>query len=280
MNKLIILFCGALALSACGNEAEKKANEKLTIAQTAYERGNYEEAKSQIDSIKILYPKAFEARKAGQELMLQVELKAQQKTLAYLDSALQAKQLAFDAIKSKYTLEKDAEYQNVGNYLWPTQTVEKNMHRSFLRFQVDELGIMSMTSIYCGGSNIHHTGVKVTAPDGTFAETPASKDSYETTDLNEKIEKADYKLGEDGDVINFISQNKDKNLRVEYKGDRKYATTISLTDRQAAASVYELAQILAAIQQIKKEQEDANLKIGFVEKKKEINEKKSAEEKK
>lgn len=61
----------------------EKANEKLTIARAAYERGDYEEAKTQIDSIKILYPKAFEARKAGQELMLDVELKAQQEILAF-----------------------------------------------------------------------------------------------------------------------------------------------------------------------------------------------------
>lgn len=274
MKKLILLVCGALALSACGNEAEKKASEKLASAKAAFENGNYEEAKLQIDSIKILYPKAFEARKAGQDLMLQVELKAQQKTLIYLDSALQAKQQAFDAIKSKYTLEKDAEYQNVGNYLWPTQTIEKNMHRSFLRFQTDEQGIMSMTSIYCGGNNIHHTSIKVTAPDGTFAQTPVTKDSYETTDMNEKIEKADYKLGEDGDVISFLAQNKDKNIRVEFIGDRKYTTTMSPTDRQAAAGVYELAQILSSIQQIQKEQEAARLKIGFVNKKMEINKQK------
>ena len=91
IKKLIYLFCGTLVLTACGNSIEKKANEKLVIAKAAYERGDYEEAKSQIDSIKILYPKAFEARKAGQELMLDVETKAQQKTLAYLDSALQVK---------------------------------------------------------------------------------------------------------------------------------------------------------------------------------------------
>ena len=46
--------------------------------------------------------------------------------------------------------------------------------------------------------------MKVIAPDGSFAETPSSKDSYETTDMNEKIEKADYKLGEDGNVIEFL----------------------------------------------------------------------------
>lgn len=125
MKKLTIFFCGTLALAACGNGIEKKANEKLMVAQAAYERGDYEEAKSQIDSIKILYPKAFEARKAGQALMLDVETKAQQKTLAYLDSALRAKTEEFNAIKDKFILEKDAEYQQVGNYLWPTQTVEK-----------------------------------------------------------------------------------------------------------------------------------------------------------
>ena len=87
--------------------------------------------------------------------------------------------------------------------------------------------------------------------------------------MNEKIEKADYKLGEDGNVIEFLHLNKDKNIRVEYMGDRTYKTTMSPTDRLAAANVYELAQILSAMEQIKKEQEEANLKIGFINKKKE-----------
>ena len=277
MKKLIIFFCGTLALTACGNGIEKKANEKLTVARAAYERGDYEEAKTQIDSIKILYPKAFEARKAGQELMLDVELKAQQKILAYLDSALQSKQEAFDAIKDKYTLEKDAEYQQVGNYIWPTQAIEKNLHRSFLRFQVNEQGIMSMTSIYCGPHNIHHLAVKVTAPDGSFAETPASKDSYETTDLGEKIEKADYKLGEDGNVIAFLNLNKDKNIRVHYLGERSYATVMTPNDRKAVAAVYELAQLLSSITEIKKNMEEANLKIEFVKRKMQERESKKTE---
>lgn len=269
MKKLIILFCGTLTLAACGNDLEKKANEKLAAAKAAYERGAYEEAKLQIDSIKILYPKAFDARKAGQTLMLDVETGLQQQTLAYLDSVMQAQQEALDAIKDRFVFEKDEEYQQTGNYLWPTQTIEKNMHRSFLRFQVDELGNMSMTSIYCGSNNIHHMGIKVIAPDGSFAETPTSKDSYETTDLNEKIEKADYKLGEDGNVIGFIVHNKEQNLRIEYLGDRTYRTTMLPTDRQAAAEVYELARILSSMQQIKQEQEQAELKIKFISKKKE-----------
>ena len=60
MKKLIIFFCGTLALTACGNGIEKKANEKLTIARAAYERGDYEEPKTQIDSkLNIIFSKAL-----------------------------------------------------------------------------------------------------------------------------------------------------------------------------------------------------------------------------
>ena len=266
MKKAVFLACLCCTLFSCSN-VEKKAGEKLRAAREAFQRGDYSEAKIQIDSIKILYPKACETRREGIGLMQQVELKEQEKTLVYLDSMLQDKQKEVDALKKNYTFEKDAEYQRTGNYLHPSQVIEKNLHRSYLRFQVDETGVMSMTSIYCGPHNIHHLAVKVTAPDGSFAETPASKDSYETADLGEKIEKADYKLGEDGNVIAFLNLNKDKNIRVNYLGERSYATVMTPNDRKAVAAVYELAQLLSSITEIKREMEEANLKIEFVKRK-------------
>ncbi|MBP6064784.1 hypothetical protein [Bacteroides sp.] len=275
MKKGIILMCCTLLLASCGNDATQKATEKLSVAQAAFERGNYNEAKIQLDSIKLLYPKAFDVRREGNKLMQQVELKEQQQSLAYLDSMMQTKQEELKAIVGAYTLEKDATYQEEGNYFWPTQTVEKNLHRSFLRFQVNEQGVMIMTSIYCGRSHIHHFAVKVTAPDGTFAETPASTDSYETTDLGEKIEKADFTMGSDGNVMGFLYLNRDKNIKVEYIGERKYSFNMTPADRLALTKVYELSQLLSSMEQIKKEAEEAKLKIGFVKK---LIEKRSTEE--
>lgn len=264
MKKLFIIPIIAILITGCGNSDEKKASQRLDVARQALNNNNFNEAKLEIDSIKLLYPKAFNARKEGIRLMQEIEFGEQVRTIAYLDSVLLVKQQAFEDIKSKFILEKDAEYQDVGNYFWPTQTVEKNLHRSYLRFQVDELGVMTMTSIYCGSRNIHHVAIKVTTPDGTFAETPASNDVYETSDLGEKIEKADYRLGQDGNVIGFIALNKDKNIRVEYKGDSKFNTTMSVTDRAAAAGLYELSQILSSIEGIKKEMKEANLKMEFI----------------
>ena len=58
-----------LLLSSCGDGAEKKANERLEAARVAFAHGDYNDAKIQIDSIKILFPKALEARRQGIVLM-------------------------------------------------------------------------------------------------------------------------------------------------------------------------------------------------------------------
>ena len=244
MKKTIILACLCGTLIACEN-VEKKAALKLAEARAAFEVGNFNEAKMQIDSIKVLYPKAFETRRQGIHLMQEVELKEQQKTLEYLDSMLTMKQQEFETMKNRFVLEKDTAYQRIGHYLVPAQVIERNLHRSFLRFQTDETGIVSLTSIYCGSYN----------------------NSYETTDLGEHIEKADYKLGEDGGLIAFVAANKDKNLRVDYLGERPYTTHMMPADRQAAADIYELGKVLSSITEIKKNMEEANLKIQFIQKK-------------
>lgn len=275
MKKVMTLLCASCLFVSCHN-VEEKATFKLNEARAAYEAGNYSEAKRQIDSIKILYPKAYDTRRQGIYLMQDVELAEQEKTIAYLDSVLTEKRKELETLKDKFILEKDTAYQQIGHYLAPAQVIERNLHRSYLRFQTDETGKMSMTSIYCGSYNIHHTSVKVTAPDGDFAETPTSQDSYETTDLGERIEKADYKLGEDGGVIGFIAANKDKNLRVEYKGDRTYITNMMPADRKAASDIYALSSLLSSITGIKQNMEEAQLKIQFIQKK--IAERKQATE--
>lgn len=265
MKKSLILWTSlCLSLAAC-QDIEKEAAVRLDKARQAFETGLYNEAKQEIDSIKILYPKAFDTRRAGLYLLQDIELAEQQRTLAYLDSCLQEEQKRLTELTPRFVLEKDTAYQQTGRYLAPSQVIEKNLHRSFLRFQTDENGKLSFTSIYCGNTPVHHTAVKVTAPDGTFAQTPTSKDSYETKDLGVTIEKADYQQGEDGDVISFVALHADQNLRVDYLGDHTYTTALTRADRQAAASVSMLSQVLSSITQIKAQTEEAHQKIRFIQ---------------
>ena len=85
MQKSALLIAGLCCLLAACEDVEQKAGEKLLLARQALEAGRYDEAKTQIDSIKILYPKAFETRRAGIYLMQDIELAEQQKTLAWLE---------------------------------------------------------------------------------------------------------------------------------------------------------------------------------------------------
>ena len=263
-------------LAGCSDGGEKAAQSHLQKAEKALQMEQFSEAKLQIDSIKVLYPKAFEARKQGIKLMQQIDLKEQRKTLVYLDSLMQAKQAKLDSIKGQFVLEKDTVYQEIGHWFYPTQVVEKNVGRSFLRAQVSELGEMSLTSIYCAGGKLNHTSVKVSVSD-LFAETPITKDSYTTTDLGVTIEKADYKVGEDGGVAGFIVANQDKNVQLTFIGDKTYRTAMEKNDRKAIAELTELARILSGMEEIRKQQKEANLKIQFVTRK--IEESKSAPEK-
>ena len=263
-----------VTLAGCGDGGEKEAQIRLQKAEAALQQENFSEAKLQIDSIKVLYPKAFEARKQGIKLMQQVDLKEQGKTLVYLDSMMQVKQAQLDSIKANFVLEKDTAYQEIGNWFYPTQVVEKNVGRSFLRAQVNELGEMSLTSIYCAGGQLNHTSVKVSVGD-TFAETPMTNDSYATTDLGRTIEKADYKVGEDGGVVGFIVANQDKNIQLTFVGDKTYRTAMQKNDRKAIVELVELARILSGMEEIRKQQKEANLKIQFVTRK--IEEGKAAE---
>ena len=267
MKKIGLSALLALAvLAGCGDGGEKEAQMRLRKAEAALQQENFSEAKLQIDSIKVLYPKAFEARKQGIKLMQQVDLKEQRKTLVYLDSMMQVKQLQLDSIKGNFVLEKDTAYQEIGNWFYPTQVVEKNTGRTFLRGQVSELGEMSLTSIYCAGGALNHTSVKVSVGD-TYAETPATKDSYTTTDLGRTIEKADYKVGEDGGVVGFIVANQDKNIQLTFVGDKTYKTAMQKNDRKAIVELTGLARILSGMEEIRKQQKEANLKIQFVTRK-------------
>ena len=263
-----LLLLGVVLVAACSDNGEGQARQHIEKARAALQNGKFSEAKLQIDSIRTQYPKAFEARKEGISLMQQIDLAEQQQTLSYLDSMLVVQQQAADAAKEGLVLEKDAAYQELGNYFHPKQTVERTLYRSFLRGQVDEVGNMTLTSIYWGERHAYHHAVKVVAKDGTFAETPASADVYESDDVGWKTEKADYPLGKDGGVVSFIAMNHGvQPMKVHYIGERSYVISLRPEDSEAIVKVYKLSQLLTALEQTKKQREEALRKIAFVERK-------------
>lgn len=265
MKHPLLLACLCLAMASCNNSEKTAAGRLIDTASRQALAGDYNGAKATLDSVKLVAPKAYDLRHKALALKREYTLLELQRDQAYTDSVLRVSLARLDSLRPGFAYEKDTAYQRTGRYLYPTQTVERNLGRAFLRFQTDEEGRMSLTSIYCGARHVHHAAVRVIAPDGTYAQTPPSPDSYETSVQGTMIEQADYRLGEDGNVADFVRQNHDKDLKLQFLGDQNFTTRLSPDDRKAAVEVYRLSRLLTLIADTRRQQEELQTKRKFIE---------------
>lgn len=267
MRRIFYLLAVVLFVTSCGESVEEKAGRSLQSARAAYEHGDYQDAKIQLDSIKILYPKAFNARREALELMREVELAEQQRNLHCYDSMLVVKRGELEQmLSSGFTFEKNSKYQDVGNFMVASQAPMKNLNNSYLRGQVDENGVMIVTSIYKGRS-ISHNKVKVSA-NNSYAESGNPINTYTSKHLGVTTERVDFRFGNDEGIIGFIVLNSDKDIKVELSGKSTYSYTMRQEDVQAFTSLYNLSMLLRTIKELEAAKQEAERHIEFVERNK------------
>lgn len=266
----ICIALAAVTLTGCNND-EKKAQARLDSARNMYERNELFAAKSEIDSIRILYPKEFKVIREGLTLMRQVEQKEAERNLAFCDSLIPIRQQELEGLKKGFNLEKDSAYNEIGNYVSKQQTIERNIQRCYIRSGVNEKGEMYLASVYFGANPLNHTGIKLSTKDGLFAETPAipydGGVNYRFKDLGNTTEVVTYQGEKCEDAVKFIFANQKERIKVEYTGGKPYVLYIADADKKAIASTYELATVLSDIEKLTKEKEKAIKKLAYLEKK-------------
>lgn len=266
----ICIALAAITLAAC-NQTEKEAQARLNNARSMYERNEFFAAKSEIDSVRVLYPKEYKVLKEGLALMRQVELKEAERTIAFCDSLLPIKIKEAEALKKGFTFEKDSVYEEIGNYIWKQQTIERNVQRCYIRSGVNEKGEMYLASVFYGGAPINHTGIKVSTPDGQFAETASiaydGGVNYRFKDLGKTTEVVTYK-GEKGlDAAKFISTNVKERIKAEYTGGKPYTIYIADGDKKAIAATFNLATVLSDLENLIKEKDKSTNRIAYLKNK-------------
>ena len=126
-------------LTGCNGD-EKAAQARLDKARAMYENNEFFGAKNEIDSIRTLYPKEVKVLKQGLTLMRQVEVKEAERNIAFCDSLLPIKLEEVEGLKKGFAFEKDSVYEEIGNYIWKQQTIERNVQRCYVRCGVNEEG--------------------------------------------------------------------------------------------------------------------------------------------
>ena len=267
MDKSIICILFAAAMCSCGG-AEKKAKAQLEQARTFMERNEFFAARSEIDSLRANYPKEFGILKEALTLMREVDIREAMRNIAYCDSLMPIRLHESDSLKAGFTFEKDTLYEEIGNYIWKQQTIEKNVQRCYVRCGVDENGEMYLASVYFGRNPINHTGIRISTPDGLFAETATIPYdgglNYHFKDMGNTTEVVTYKAEKGMDAIKFINENIDKRLKVEYTGGKNYIIYIADNDKKALAATYQLASALSDIYQMTKEKKKALKRIAYL----------------
>ena len=270
-KNIIAIICTSLFLCGCGENIEKLAGKHLDNAKEAFSMGKFNIAKQEIDSIRILYPKAFETRRQGIRLMQQVEEAEQMRTIEYEDSIIALITEAFEKIKGDYVFEKDEQYQDLGLYTIKSQAVTRNIDRTYIRASVDELGRMTLVSSYRGSSYIHHDWLKLSVGE-KYVDTPESRDRHEFTDLGVCYERLSFINGNDGGAAAFISANKDADItytlyrKTGPDSSRPVYRNLKMTkdDRYAIAKLYDLSQILLSLTEHKNLRDEAERHLMFI----------------
>lgn len=254
----------AVFFASCGESADSKAGKLLEQATTAYESGEYQNAKMLIDSIRNSYPTAFTARRGALELMRTVELAEQQRSLDHCNAKLAELSARRDSLLLSFEYEKESRYQDEGSYIIPSQANRLNVFNSLLRVRVAENGTAYLTSLY-RGKRIAHKAVKVSAG-GSYASCDKAFSSHTYRNLGINNERLDFIYGEDGGIMDFISAATG-GITVELTGkEGSYSYTLRGDDAKAVAEAVKLSKLLKTIAEYKEMAFEAQRHIDFVNK--------------
>ena len=267
----IILIAMVLLATSC-NSNKKKAKDYLYIAEQALQNNKPEVAKAYIDSVKILFPKAFEEIRAGFDLMQEVRKAENRRNIVYIDSMIDANIEELKEQRPRFDFVRDKNYQEFGYYIPKITPSSKTLEQNTLRSGVSEKGILYLESVL-SGMNLNHNKIKASIPDGSYAESL----TVTADGLNYKIKTQDktYEIvrffgNDENGVAEFIYTFQESPITINYIGRRSYSKTLSNTEKRAIAQAFEFSKGILEIENLKFEKGKSEALLRYLERDKTI----------
>lgn len=266
IKQFLMLLTAVLLLASCGESMEQRAQALVDEARSAYEAQDYNKAKMLLDSVKKSYRKAFKVRRQALRLSRDVELAEQRRSLDFYDEQLSTLYAVRDSLLPQFVLDKDSRYQDVGNYITPSQTIKNNVGVTYLQATVNEKGVAKLSSFYRGKA-IRHNTVRVSSGEN-YAECNEAASKHSSKHFGVTSERLDFIYGKDGGLMDFIA-SASGNVAVQLTGDGKHSYTLRSEDVAAITKILELSRALQSIEQMKEARAEAERHINFLMRSKE-----------
>lgn len=261
-NKILLLPLLLLAVACAGNKQDAEA--MLNQAEQYYMAGDCVAATQWIDSISVVYPDEVEIIRRGMMLQCQVNQKMYEAELIRVDSLYNIVTAEVAALKPQFELVKEGKEQTVANYVYKGSRSGGVVSKSELRAHVTEKGDFLLTSVYCGGNKINHTGISVKHPNGGEATSKLmaydGAKNYRYTSGGKAVEMVTYNLAQCREVADAIAQTTGK-LVVNYVGGKNHSITLDNNTRKAIADTYRLAVAMSQVDSLYSRREYSILQL-------------------
>lgn len=258
-----------LTLLSCVNKS-KKASDYLRNAENEYLAGNYENAKSNIDSIKLLFPKAFKEIREGFDLMQVVRKAENKRNISFIDSMIDANIIKLKELQRNFDFVRDENYQEFGNYIPKLTPLSQSLTTNNLRSGVSEKGILFLESVLIG-DNLNHSKIRISTPDGSYAETlevTADGLNYKFTTSEKRYEIVRFIGGDENGVAEFIYTFQDRPLTLTYLGRRNKSIPLSKATKTAISQSFEMSSVLLEMEDLKYEKGKTEALLRYLEQRK------------
>jgi hypothetical protein len=255
-------------LISCSTMSEVQPDDYLNRAKELIQSQQYQLAKQYVDSVKIRFPKEFSKIREGLSIMRDINFAEQKRTLAFCDSMLKVRQTQLPEAQKPFAFEKNEEYESIGHYVYKSQVQDDNLGRTFLQTKVDEKGHLVLTSYYSGSRTLHHTGLRVSAPDGSFVESLVVPQdgalNYSFNDDGVRYEIVRFNEKAENGIIDFVLLHEKEPINISLTGGAAKAYHLSANDKKAMQASSELSVILSDITRLLDEIRLAQAKMEYI----------------
>jgi hypothetical protein len=250
MKKITVacfLFCFILFLS-CNKEQKKTSLHYLQRVDSLLILNNTELAKRTLDSIHILFPSEIEIRKKAVYKKYEIDLVELERNYIFYDSVSTSKRGVVDTLKHYFVLKEDSFYR--GEKVYEHLLQAKMLPKTSIKVDVNEQGIVSLSSIYTGLSPIEHSSMKVESGD-VFIQTSQpetnSKAMYAFRDGADYWEIRNYTEKDAREVLLFVEQFEQEIIKVRLLGEKNHIFQLDQNDKKRIIATWHYSLLLKEI---------------------------------
>ncbi len=252
----LITFLSLLVffVEACGPGSEDIVKQKFTRASDFYDEKKFNDAMLVLDSIKEEFSGDIEYVTRAEDLIRKMKIGEQERNLVYLDSLLNLKQKDLDVLMKNFDM--STKYGDEEILIHKRQKPTNSYSRSYIRAHLNMKGDFYISSRYVGPKYIYHDQIKVYNKGQSVISEKIpydDLDNHRFEDGGTYWEVVNYKNNSDNGIIDFIAENVDKPLKVEFIGKSRYYIVMEKYDKQAIADGYEISFVLKELDKLKTE---------------------------